>query len=223
MSDRFVLHAPQETVEKQFGVTTQRSDFFEPDYNINPGSRVPVVYHEEGERKIYDFLWGMIPQDAQSEKEGLRNLTIPVEALSDERYEPSFRERRCIVPANGFYKWKTGEKKSTPFYIRMLSNEVIGLAALYSVWEASSGRKVYSFALLNTEANALVQPVDTRMPVILKPKDYATWLGEGETELSTNSEILKPFDLTKMAVNRVTENVNDPENNSPELIQPIPK
>lgn len=223
MSDRFVLHAPKNTVEQEFGISTQRDDYFEPDYNITPGTRVPVIFYEGGERKIYDFQWGLIPEGAENEKEGLDNLNIPVEALEDEKYHKVFKNRRCIVPANGFYKWKTGEKKSTPFYIRLLSNDVMGLAALYSVWQSSSGRNVYSFALLNTEANALVQPVDDRMPVIIRPEHYSIWLGEEKTELSPTSEVLKPLDLTQMAVNRVTEDVNDPDNNNPELIQPIPK
>lgn len=223
MSDRFVRHASQEIVEQQFGVSTQRSDYFEPNYNITPGSRVPVIYSEEGERKIYDFHWGMIPEDAESEKEGLDHLNIPVEALPDERYADVFAQQRCIVPANGFYKWKFSEKRTTPFYIRLLSNELMGLAALYSTWEASSGRNVYSFALLTTEANALVQPVDTRMPVILDQADYARWLGEDEAEISPDANLFKPYDLTRMAVNRVTEDVNNPDNNNPELIQPIPK
>ncbi len=223
MSDRFVRHASQQTIEERFGVSTQRSDYFDPNYNITPGSRVPVVYVEEQERKIYDFQWGMIPENADNEKAGLDHLNIPVEALGDDRYAKVFRKQRCIVPANGFYKWKFSEKRTTPFYIRLLSNEVMGLAALYAIWEASSGRSVYSFALLTTEANALVQPVDTRMPVILDPEDYSTWLGEDEAPITPDSDLLKPYDLTQMAVNRVTEEVNDPDNNNPELIQPIPK
>ncbi|MFH5832351.1 SOS response-associated peptidase [Halalkalibaculum sp. DA384] len=223
MSDRFVLHASKETVETAFGVTTQRDDYFEPNYNITPGTRVPAIFYEEGNRRIYDFHWGLIPEGAENEKEGQQNLTLPVEALNDEKYATAFKQRRCLVPANGFYKWKTGEKKSTPFYIRLLSNEVMGLAALYSVWQSSSGRDVYSFALISTEANALVQPVDDRMPVIIRPEHYSAWLGEGGPEIAAESAILKPLDLTEMAVNRVTEEVNDPDNNHPELIQPIPK
>ncbi len=223
MSDRFVLHASQETVEKVFGVSTQRTDYFEPNYNITPGTRVPVVFYENNERKIFDFQWGMIPDGAENEKKGLENINLPLEALGSEQYSETFKQRRCIIPANGFYKWKSKEKDSTPFYIRLLSNKVMGLAGIYSVWQAESGRDVYSFTLLTTEANALVQPVGYRMPVILRREHYSIWLGEDEAELTPESPVLKPFDLTQMAVNRVTEDVNDPDNNSPELIQPIPK
>ncbi|MDR8394336.1 SOS response-associated peptidase [Aliifodinibius sp. S!AR15-10] len=223
MSDRFVLHASKENVEEIFGVQTKRDDYFEPNYNIAPGTRVPVIYFEDGERKIYDFQWGMIPEGADEEKEGLSTLNIPVESLDDDLFADSFELRRCLVPANGFYKWKFSEKQSTPFYIRLLSNKVMGLAALYTVWQSKSGRDVYSFALINTVANALVQPVDDRMPVIIRRDDYSEWLGEEDIDLTPDSDILKPLELTEMAVNRVTEDVNDTDNNRPELIQPIPK
>ena len=204
-------------------MNTQRDDYFEPDYNISPGTRVPVVFREDGQRRVFDFRWGMIPEDASAENEGRENLNIPVEALEEEKYKDLFENNRCLVPANGFYKWKTGEKKSTPFYIRLLSNKLMGMAGLYTVWQSQSGRSVYSFSLLTTEANALVQPVDNRMPVILRPEDYSRWLGEVEPEPMTDSDLLTPFDLTEMAVNRVSEDVNDPDNNRPDLIQPIPK
>lgn len=224
MSDRFVLHASKEEVETLFGVSTQREDYFEPDYNITPGTLVPVVFREGGENNIYQFLWGMIPTDAEEEKEGKEYYEWASKGIEEnEELKKSFRDRRCIIPANGFYKWKTTKKKSTPFYIRMLSNELMGIAGLYSVWQSKSGRNVYSFTMLTTEANALVQPVDDRMPVILRPENYDLWLGKEEIDSGKMETFLKPFQLTEMAVNRVSEAVNDPTNNGPELIQPIPK
>lgn len=224
MSDRFVLHASKEAIESEFGVTTERDDYFEPDYNISPGARIPVVYSEGNERKIHAFKWGMIPVDAEAEKEGLEQITLPAEELTvDDSLEDAFDHRRCIIPANGFYKWKTSKKKSTPFYIRLLSNDIMGLAGIYSVWQAESGREVYSCSILTTEANALVQPVDDRMPVILRPEHYEIWLGTQKVDADTLEGLLKPYLLTEMAVNRVSEKVNKPDNNGPELIQPIPK
>ncbi|MDX1617460.1 MAG: SOS response-associated peptidase, partial [Balneolaceae bacterium] len=224
MSDRFVLHASKETIESEFGVSTERDDYFEPDYNITPGTRLPVVYFEGKARKIREFKWGMIPEGAESEKEGLEHLDLPAEQLLEEdSLQEAFDRRRCIIPANGFYKWKTNKKKSTPFYIRLLSNDIMGLAGIYSIWQSESGREVYSFSILTTEANALVQPVDHRMPVILRPEHYEVWLGTQKLDAGTLDGLLKPYLLTEMAVNRVSEKVNKPESNGPELIQPIPK
>lgn len=224
MSDRFVLEADKEEVEHQFGVTTERDDFFESEYNITPGSRIPVVYHEDGERKIYSFTWGMIPPEASEEKKGEENYEVALEGIEDNEWlTECMEQRRCLIPANGFYKWKFTEKKSTPFYIRLLSNQLTALAGIYSVWKSSSGRDVYSCAMLTTEANALVQPVDDRMPILLRPEHYEVWLSEEPLGETTLEQLLNSYSMTEMAVNRVSEDVNDPENNSAELIQPIPK
>ncbi|MGK7369799.1 MAG: SOS response-associated peptidase [Candidatus Halalkalibacterium sp. M3_1C_030] len=223
MSERLARHSEKEAIEEEFGVATHRDEFFEPDYNISPGSLMPAVYEEDGERQVYNFQWGLIPEDADDEREGKDHFEVKSEDLEDDEWlKHCFEERRCIVPANGFYKWKTSEKQSTPFYIRLLSQEVAGFAGIYSVWQSESGRAVYSFSLLTTEANALVQPVDDRMPVILRSDDYEKWLDK-ETDSSELKNLLKPLGLTEMAVNRVSEKVADLNSQGPELIQPIPK
>lgn len=224
MSDRFVFEASQEEVERKFGISTKREDFFESKYNITPGARIPVVYQEKGGRKIYTFNWGLIPPGAETESEGDEKYEIALEELEeDEWLSDCLEKRRCLIPANGFYKWKFTEKKSTPFYIRLLTNELTAFAGIYSVWESSSGRNVYSCAMLTTEANALVQPVDDRMPVLLSPDHYDRWLSKDALSENDFEKIMNSYTLTELAVNRVSEDVNNPENNSPELIQPIPK
>lgn len=224
MSDRFVLHATKQEIEQQLGVSSERDDFFEANYNISPGTLVPAVCMEEGRRQVYNFQWGLIPEGADEEEEGKEEYEAAVEELREnEWYMDCFRSRRCIIPANGFYKWKTTEKKNTPFYIRLLSNQVMGIAGIYSVWKSPSGRDVYSCCMLTTEANVLVQPVDDRMPVILRRDHYNEWLGDGEIDEATLKTMLKPYQLTEMAVTRVSEDVNDITSTGPELIQPIPK
>ena len=224
MSDRFAIYATRDEMENIFGVTSERNDLYEPNYNIIPGERVPVVFKEEGKKRIHEFQWGLIPPDADAEREGREQFEVMVEEIKEDQWlSECFQKRRCIIPANGFFKWKTTKKKSTPFYIRLLSNNVMGIAGIYSVWKSASGRDVYSFAMLTTEANALVQPVDERMPVILRSDNYDVWLGQEKVDTSALSGLLKPYLLTEMAVNRVSEEINDTEKNKPELIQPIPK
>lgn len=221
MSDRFVLHADKEEVEELLGATSAREDWFEAHYNINPGTRLPVLMTGDGERVIHQAQWGLIPAGADSEREGRDHHQMHVEEMEEAVHSGRWGELgHCVIPASGFYKWKFTEKRTTPFYIRLLSNRLMGIAGLYSVWQSDSGRDVYSFLMVQTEANALVQPVGEYMPLILGKDDYGRWL---EGEKGDLEDLLQPFDLTKMVVNRVTEDVNDLDKNSPELIQPIPK
>ncbi|MGM0545559.1 MAG: SOS response-associated peptidase [Bacteroidota bacterium] len=224
MSDRFVFEASKQQVEQQFGVSTARNDFFKSDYNIIPGSLIPVVYEEENERKIYNFRWGLIPPDANEEIDGNKNFEVPLEDLGDEKWFAEYvTSQRCLIPASGFYKWKSSEKKSTPFYIRLLSNQLTAIASIYSVWKSSAGRDVYSCAMLTTEANVLVQPVDDRMPVLIHPDHYGQWLSKEKLSKDVFHEIVNGYAMTELTVNRVSEDVNNPDNNGAELIQPIPK
>lgn len=224
MSDRFVFDATKEQIEQQFGVSSERSDFYESRFNITPGSLIPTIYLDEGERIIYHFRWGQIPADAQEEREGIENYEVAIEDLQDNEWQlHSLKTQRCLIPAHGFYKWKTTEKKSTPFFIRLLSNDLMAIAGIYSVWESESGRDVYSCSMLTTDANALIQPVGNRMPVILEPEDYDDWLVQEPLDENTLENLVQPFPMSKMAVNRVSEDVNDTDNDNPKLIQPIPK
>lgn len=224
MSDRFVYQVTRQEVESQFEVHSEREDYYESHYNITPGSLISVVYREGGRRKITNFLWGMVPPEAKDEREGEENYETTLgEIREDEWQRECLGKRRCLIPAHGFYKWKTTKKKTTPFYIRLISNELMAFAGIYSIWKSPSGRDVYSCSIITTEANALVQPVDDYMPVILDPKHYQIWLQDEALSERTLDRFLQSYPMSKMAVNRVSEEVNDTENNRPELIQPIPK
>ncbi len=225
MSKRFVLHASKEEIKNYFSVDADVEFNIKPNYNISAGAIQPIVVGEEEQRKIKKAKWGLIPPDSDNERAGKDHCVVQVEESREEDWiEESFEERRALIPATGFYKWKDTENKSTPFYVRLLSGNIMALGGVYRRWKSESGREVYSFAVLATEANALVEPVDDRMPVIVRPDDFEQWLDK-----KTNpEEILKQIEdysamLTEMIVNRVSEDVNDINNNSAGLIQPIPK
>ncbi len=225
MSERFVLHAPEPEIESYFGVKTESGHTINPNYNISPGTLHPLVIENENQREIKQAKWGLIPPDAKDERAGKDSYSAPLEELDDgEIFTECIEQRRALVPASGFYKWKSTENKTTPFYVRMLSDELTALAGIYSIWESTSGRKVYSFAILTTKSNALVEPIDERMPVIVRSEQFERWLNEKNKPSEILEEIAEgPTLLTEMIVNRVSEEVNDISNNSPQLIQPIPK
>lgn len=225
MSDRYVLHASKEKIEQTFGVSSKRKDHFKSDYNITPGTLRPIIIRNQGKRQHRQAQWGLIRPGAEEERSGKKAFALAAEEVRGDKWlEECVQQRRCLVPANGFYKWKTSKKKQTPFYIRLLSNQLMAFGGIYSVWKSKNGREVYSFALLTTRANTLVEPVDDRMPVIIGKQNYEPWLAEEPLEERIFKNLaIKPFDLTQMAVNRVSEEVNDIHINKPELIQPIPK
>src|SRR5699024_5988317 len=110
---------------------------FNTNYNIAPGSLQPIVIAENAKRKIQKARWGLIPADADDEREGNGNNIVSSEdILENDWLAECVNQRRCLVPANGFYKWKSSEKKQMPFYIRLLSNELTAFAGIYDLWSA---------------------------------------------------------------------------------------
>ncbi|MDR9418264.1 SOS response-associated peptidase [Gracilimonas sp.] len=216
--ERYVLEADKYIIEDAFGVSSDSEAMYQPNYNVMPGHTMPIILQEGDNRNLVKSIWGLKPKSQDEEL-----VEIPQEdVLEDDLLAGFVKSGPCIIPASGFYKWKETVKDPLPFYLRVLTNEVAGFAGIYTEYEDDEGKPIHAFAVLTMKANALVEPLDDRMPVILQEKEYDVWLnGDGEKLLKKgfSGDMLLP----EMSVFRVPELVNDPSNNSKELIQPIPK
>lgn len=224
MSKRFVLNALKEEIKSFFSV--EEIDFnITPNFNVSVGDLHPLVIPGDDHPQIIQAKWGLIPPDAESERAGKENINYGIEDVEDnDRLKKGLKSRRALIPASGFYKWKSTKNKSTPFYVRMLSGNLMALGGIYDVWQSPSGRKVYSFAILTDEASALIEPISERKPLVIKPEDFRDWLDEKvEPQEMLERIAAYPTMLTEMIVNRVGEAVNNINSNDPLLIQPIPK
>jgi putative SOS response-associated peptidase YedK len=228
MCGRYTLHSSAEEVAEQFdvAVSEEDKDLFEPSYNVAPGMTMPVVLLGKGQKRTFGGMrWGLIPSWADDANTGYKMINARAETIDEKKsFKGPFESQRCIIPANGFYEWKTQEKSKQPFYIRVLKDEVIGFAGLFEKWESKEGELIYSYTIITTDANALVMPLHDRMPVILDPANYGTWLDpDYNDQLDKLKGLLKPYPFEGMATFRVTDDVNSTKNDRPELIQPIPK
>jgi len=207
---RYVLETDKYSIEEVFGVSSNSEIMYEPNYNAMPGHTVPVIIKGD-KRQMVTSTWGL---DSKDSDENIYELEY--EAFTKEDAKISLKDfEPCIIPASGFYKWKETVNDPLPFYLRVTTQDVLGLAGL---WNAQND----SFAVLTMEANALVEPLNDRMPVILDPKEFEEWLSGGMADMTKNGFSGNHL-LPNMSVFRVPELVNDPSNNSKELIQPIPK
>lgn len=215
---RYVLEADKSVIEETFGVKSDSDSLYEPNYNVISGNTMPIVIPKGEGRQIVSSVWGL-NQDGKEKKIVEADHE---EVLKKKSLKELVQESPCIIPASGFYKWKETVDDPLPFYLRVLSQEVSGFAGIFSAFKNKDGHTLHSFAVLTMPANALVEPLDETMPVILNPKDYERWLHGGAAAM-----LEKGFSgnhlLPDMSVFRVPELVNDPANNSKELIQPIPK
>ncbi|HKJ33794.1 MAG TPA: SOS response-associated peptidase [Balneolales bacterium] len=224
MCGRYTLYSEKGEIEEIFNVQSDEDDLFQSNYNVTPGTINPVILMPRPNvRDIAGFKWGLIPSWADDQRIGYKMINARSETLLEKSsFHKPFQRQRCIVPANGFYEWQTIYKQKTPFYVRTLDQNLLGFAGLYEIWESKDKKEViYSYTIITTEANALLQPLHDRMPVILEKKNYDHWLDPVNSNTDDLLSLLKPYPTERMAIYRVSQDVNEARNNGPELIQPV--
>lgn len=224
MCGRYALYSEKDEITEHFGAESKDDGIFVPRYNIAPGSINPVVLvGKSRDTGIGALKWGLVPSWSKDEKIGYSLINARSETLNEKpSFKNSFERRRCVIPANGFYEWKKfTEKKKIPFYIRLLKQHLFGFAGLFDSWETPDGDKLFTYTIITTEANALLQPLHERMPVILRPEQYAIWLDPINSNTETMQNLLTPYPTDEMSVFQVSDIVNNARNDGPELIQPV--
>lgn len=210
--ERYVLNTDKEIMEDTFSVSPVSSSILEPTFNAAPAQSLPIVYSQNGNLVLESAIWGIKVGNTSISSLGISDV------LENDNYRSHLKTNACIIPANGFYKWKKRVDDPLPFFTRVHTRELLGIAGFFIEYNDSRN----SFCVITKQANVLIKPVDDTMPCILDPQKFDTWLnGEAEATLK------KGFDdfalLPEMTVFRVPDLVNDLSNNSPELMQPIPK
>lgn len=219
MCGRFVLIADPNEIYEQFELPGLPE--VQPRYNIAPTQLVPVIVNEGG-RALRYYRWGLIPSWSKDPQIGSRMINARAETVAEKpAFRAAFKRRRCIVPGSGFYEWQQREAGKVPMYIQLRDQPLFGFAGLWEIWNDPSGGEVRSFTIITTEANAMMREIHDRMPVILEPKDYATWLQTDDAPQSTLQALLRPYPADRMVAYEVSKLVNRPAVDSPECIAPV--
>ena len=217
--DRFAFHAEADELREAFSLPESISLPQKlTHYNISPGVESPIVIEISGRREIVKATWGFKSRNSNDQVSSISQE----EAVSDSVLSDLIQTQPCIIPANGFYKWKQNVDDPLPFYLRVINTDITALAGVYTTSVQADGEMEYYFAVLTMPANALVEPLDDTMPCILQTQQIDKWLN-GDAFTMTRKGFNGQSLLPHMAVYRVHDLVNDKKNNSPELIQPIPK
>ncbi len=221
MCGRFTLITPAHVIEAHFDLA--QTPVLSARYNIAPTQPVAVVPNET-RRIVRMFRWGLIPAGAEDPSVGNRMINARVETLAQ---KPSFRDalarRRCLVLADGFYEWKKeGPKTRIPMYLRARSGEPIAFAGLWDLWRAPDGAEVASCTIVTTESSAIVKPIHDRMPLVLPPERYATWLDPAFGDAARLVQWLRATPAADLEAYSVSRAVNSPDNDGPECIAPAP-
>lgn len=180
-------------------------------------------------RELLEAAWGLLPHWSKGEKGARRSINARSETVHEKpSFRDAFHKRRCLVPASGWYEWQKradgGPKQPWLLWPEEGgSPDGEGLFALAGIWEErpaedESGPAGRSFALLTAAARGEVEEVHDRMPVILRPQEYDTWLDAG-AERGALQELLLPDARPPLCARRVSTYVNKVANQSERCIE----
>ncbi|MCP5041546.1 MAG: SOS response-associated peptidase [bacterium] len=222
MCGRFALNSTSEALAADFDLG--EVPVFASRFNIAPTQDIAVVREDEVGAREYALLhWGLVASWTKDPKES----RSPINARSETAAQkPTFRralaERRCLVPASGFYEWQAGKGgPKRPFLIQMRARELLGMAGLHELWRGDGGNIIESVAILTTEANATLRPIHARMPVILGRADYARWLDREVKDVSAVADLMVPCPDDWLEAIAVSTKVNNPRFDEPACIEPV--
>ncbi|MFH1120570.1 MAG: SOS response-associated peptidase [Bacteroidota bacterium] len=217
MCGRFSLTTEEQQLNEFFRLAGGTEPYV-PRYNGAPTQNLAVITAMEPHRIQY-FRWGLVPFWSKEFPRSTPVINARAESLNEKpMFRQAFRKRRCLIPADGFYEWTRSEKKQ-PFRFVMTGETPFAMAGLWDEWSHEPGKHIYSFAIITTSPNKLMEPIHNRMPVILLKENYDEWLsGDNEYNLS---EMLRPFPDNGMKVYKVSDRVNSVNSDGPELIRPL--
>lgn len=221
MCGRFTLATPPEIVAEFFGLGELPS--LAPRYNFAPTQEIPCVLMapESGRRELRGIRWGLVPPGAKDAKVGNVMINARAETVATKpAFRKAFRERRCLVAADGFYEWKKLGQFKQPYYIRMKENVPLAFAGL---WERAvvGGQPLETCTIITGEPNDLVRELHDRMPVMLDRSAFAEWLDPGNHDTAALQRLLQPFPAERMRAYPVSPRVNKPDKDDADCIKPV--
>lgn len=212
MCGRYTLAVEMDELAERFGCPTVEA-VFKARYNVAPTQIMPVVIASSGGQRELRFMrWGLVPFWAKEKSIGNRLINARMEtAAGKPSFKHSYRHRRCLVPATGYFEWQKRPAGKQPFYIRPLDHRVFAMAGLWDAWTDPEGGVLFSYAILTTEATPATFSIHDRMPYILHQEQESAWL-RGEAP-GASEDRLEAYEISTL--------VNKPAHDQPEIIRPI--
>jgi putative SOS response-associated peptidase YedK len=219
MCGRFTLTTSGEALARFFDLG--EVPLLAPRYNIAPTQLVLAVRRTAGEekRQAVFLRWGLIPSWAKDAQIANQLINARSETAADKpAFRTALRRRRCLIPADGFYEWLREGKKRQPYCFRLWGDGLFAFAGLWEHWTDPAGAAVETCTILTTEANDLVRPVHERMPVILRPRLFASWLDAALQDPGSVTPLLRPYPAEEMRGFPVSPWVSDPRHEDPRCL-----
>lgn len=163
----------------------------------------------------------MIPHWAKDENFSAKLINARAETVQEKpAFKEAFKERRCLIPATGFYEWKQEGGRKQPYFVKMKNGRLFAMAGIWESWQSPAGETIESCAIITTEANTTVGKIHDRMPAIFPENSYGLWLSTTNDGKALR-DFLRPYDPFKMTAYPVSGMVNYVKNEGEGCIKKI--
>lgn len=228
MCGRFVSFMPPEAVHALFRALNPVVNHA-ASWNVAPTQPALVVrrHPATGARHLDRLHWGLVPHFTTD----LKAARKPINARSETAatmglFRGALAARRCLIPADAFYEWRTMPDGKQPYAIARRDGTPAVFAGIWEGWRTSDGEALRTFAILTTRANATMAALHKRMPVILDPDDWPLWLGEtgsqaGDEAGGKASTLLRPAPDDALHLWLVSRAVNSVRNDGATLLDRV--
>lgn len=220
MCGRFSLHAPESRIREAFNLEHTEPLGLKPRYNIAPSQQIPIIRDTGTGRELVMARWGLIPSWSKESTSKYSTINARIESVAEKpTYRTPFKQRRCLIPADGFYEWKQVAGKKVPHHIRLKDGKIFALAGLWDHWEGEDGN-VESCTIIVMPSNEVMKPIHERMPAIIAPAEYDWWLDARVTDKQEIMQYLTSAPSSQLTAYPVSTRVNVPKHDDERCIQP---
>ncbi len=215
MCGRFQLSVKGKEISERFNVEVFE-ERYTPSYNCAPSQLLPVIANSNP-KKVSFYRWGFMLPKANEPKTKFTLINTRAETIDTKPlFKEAFERRRCLIPANGFYEWRSRDK--APFRIFLANEPLFSMAGIWDYRKDNDDTAVYSFSIITTRANKKMSALHHRMPVILDRSDEEEWLHGNDRAFL--KKILEPYAKQDIEMYRVSTKINSPKNISAEVALP---
>jgi putative SOS response-associated peptidase YedK len=218
MCGRFAITLPPDAMAQLFESVPANDLPPVPNFNVCPTNQIHAVV-SDGQRRLVALRWGFLPHWYKSPSDGPLLINARAESVAEKpAFRAAVRERRCLIPADGFYEWTKDEGgRRLPWYFRRADGAPIAFAGLWQDWERE-GERLSTCAIVTTEAEGSLTRVHHRVPVLIRPEDRALWLGEAGKGAAL---LMRSPEEGELEFFRVDPAVNSNRTSGASLIEPI--
>lgn len=218
MCGRFAITLPHDAMAQLFAARPDNTLPQAESYNVCPTVQIAVVRAGETGRRLVSMRWGFVPSWYKGVSDGPLLINARAETIAEKpAFAAACRARRCLVACRGFYEWNRDGAQKLPWFIARGDGAPLVMAGIWQDW-TQGDTQLTTCALVTTAANALMQPIHHRMPVIVEQADWGLWLGEAGKGAAP---LMRPAAEDVLQSYRVAQDVNSNRATGAGLMAPL--